>query len=328
MDLNYTDAARTDLGVIPTYELDLAFGEDENDFSLKLPLSAANLLTSGSFIFMSDGITGTEYGGMVTGVDVNSENDFLERTGKTFHGLLDDKVIRPAAGNDYYVVSGDANTVIAQIISDFDLGDTFRAAPGSSGLSFSSYKFSRYCTAYQGLKRALDDIGGKLKMSYQNGYVTLSAVPLVDYTLSEQWDSDQMALNVIRDDRPVNHLICLGAGNLRDRLVVDLYANARGKISTTQTFTGDDEVCYVYEYTTANTVEELTKNGTTKFKELRNDALKTAAELNNAGEYDIGDVVGCKEVVTGEAVTASITKKIVTVRSGRFNVSYKIGDIT
>ena len=44
MDLNYTDAARADLGVIPTYELDLAFGEDENDFSLKLPLSAANLL--------------------------------------------------------------------------------------------------------------------------------------------------------------------------------------------------------------------------------------------------------------------------------------------
>ena len=87
MDLNYTDAARTDLGVIPTYELDLAFGEDENDFSLKLPLSAANLLTSGSFIFMSDGIAGTEYGGMVTGVDVNSENDFLERTGKTFHHI-------------------------------------------------------------------------------------------------------------------------------------------------------------------------------------------------------------------------------------------------
>ena len=42
--------------------------------------------------------------------------------------------------------------------------------------------------------------------------------------------------------------------------------------------------------------------------------------------YDIDDVVGSVENVTGIEVTASITKKIVTIKQGTIKIKYEVGE--
>ena len=38
MDLIYTDTNRTDVDIMPPYELDMAFGRDENDFECTIAI--------------------------------------------------------------------------------------------------------------------------------------------------------------------------------------------------------------------------------------------------------------------------------------------------
>ena len=44
--------------------------------------------------------------------------------------------------------------------------------------------------------------GAKLVMYYREGKVHLSAVPLVDYSQDEEWDSDQMNFQISSNERP------------------------------------------------------------------------------------------------------------------------------
>ena len=105
-------------------------------------------------------------------------------------------------------------------------------------------------------------------MYYREGKVHLSAVPLVDYSQDEEWDSDQMNFQISSNERPVNHLICLGKGDLSERMVRHLYMDARGNISETQTFFGVDEVTETYDYSNVESEEELITGGTQRLQEL------------------------------------------------------------
>ena len=73
----------------------------------------------------------------------------------------------------------------------------------------------------------------------------------------------------------MNHLICLGSGQLEERLVVHLYADTNGTISQTQTQFGIDEICATYEYSTIETEEELIQEGIGRFE-----SLKASDEIN------------------------------------------------
>ena len=66
---------------------------------------------------------------------------------------------------------------------------------------------------------------------------------------------------MVLDKMGINHLICLGLGELKNRTVIHLYADANGVISRTQTQFGSDEVTNVYDYAGAET-ENLIKSGT------------------------------------------------------------------
>ena len=43
MDLIYTNENRVDIAVIPEYNLDLAFGKDENDFEIEMSIESGCL---------------------------------------------------------------------------------------------------------------------------------------------------------------------------------------------------------------------------------------------------------------------------------------------
>ena len=64
----------------------------------------------------------------------------------------------------------------------------------------------------------------------------------MDYSAQIEYSSDMNAnYSMVINKMGVNHLICLGSGELRNRTVVHLYVDGNGNISQTQTFTGLEE---------------------------------------------------------------------------------------
>ena len=230
----------------------------------------------------------------------------------------------PDNGQDYYIVSGDANTVLGTLISRLSLTGLFKASTAPSGFTLSSYQFKRYVGGYDGISDMLKSVGAKLHIEWLNGFAVLSAIAIGQYT-DEEIDSDHVAIHIQKTYNPVNHLICLGKGDLAARTVVNLYSDANGNISTTQTFTGVEEVASVYNYPNVESAEDLQREGIKKLKELYGADL-VEVSLDNTYEFDIGDILTVEEITTGIKVSRRVIKKIVTISNEQFLVNYKIGE--
>lgn len=269
MDLIYADAQRIDIGVIHDYKFDLAFGKDENNFELELPL-VSHCCEEGYHLY----IEGTEYGGIVDKIRVDTSTDKVVYSGRTWHGILAGRVIEPDAGADYYTVTGDANEVLAELIELLGLSDIFSASTDESDIDIGQYSF-RYVDGYSGICAMLAENDGKLLMEYHKNSVVLSAVYLTDYSQDEEWDSTQVEFEIEKDYRPVNHLICLGSGELKNRYVIHLFTDENGGVqpyATTdepmsdadyiltrenQLLFGSSEVADVYDYGSVGTTENF-----------------------------------------------------------------------
>lgn len=320
MDLIYTNALKVDQGVLSTYAFDLSFGASENDFEMTLGVNQP-VLENGAIIY----IEGTEYGGTIDGLKTGSDSETVTYTGRTWHGVINSKVIQPDEGENYYIVSGDSNTILSTLIARLGLSDLFAVDEESSGVDIKKYKFHRYCKAYNGIMDMLGDNGAKLKIAWKNRKVVLSAQPVADYTESPV-DGDIATLTVEQQRQKVNHLICLGKGNLADREVIHLYVDQFDRIGDTQYYTGLEEYSTTYE--NANT-EDLRSDGIKKLKELRK---SDKAEINlseiDGLAYDIGDIVGATEYKYGISIAEAVTQKIVKINNGVINIEYKTGGST
>ena len=317
MDLIFTNANRADQGVLTTHSFDLSYGAAENDFELTLGANEPTL-ENGACIF----IEGTEYGGMVGGIKSSTNRETITYKGRTWHGILNSKVIQPDIGENYLVVSGDAHKVLSFLIARLGLSELFVAAESMSGVNISNYKFHRYCKGYDGIVDMLSDNGCKLKIAWKDRAVHLSAEPIVDYTESPL-DGDVAALTVEQNKDKVNHLVCLGKGDLSEREVIHLYVDQFGRIGDVQYYSGIEEIAETYE--NANS-EDLRSDSLKKFAELRNND-KAEISLSEADglTYDIGDIVGAKEYRSGVSVSAAVTQKIVKIYNGVVSTDYKTG---
>ena len=322
MDLIYTNAERIDQGVLSAYTLDLSFGSDEseNDFELALGNNEPALVDD-AVIYFED----TEYGGIIDGLKTNSESETRTYVGRTWHGILNNKVIQPDSGEDYLVVSGDANSILDFLVVRLGLSGLFRAANYSSGINIDRYQFHRYCMGYDGIRAMLADNGAKLMIRWDEGSVILYAQAIVndaDSTL----DNDVAHLVVERHGNKVNHLVCLGQGELADREVIHLYVDQFGRIGNVQYYTGLKEIMATYDYNTAQSSEELRSNGIKHLKELReNDIVNVSVNDSSEIMYDIGDVIMAQDVVSGNSGSATVTQKIVKIQNGTVNIEYKTG---
>lgn len=263
MDLIYTDKKRRDVGVITSYELDMAFGKDENDFLLKVDLEE-HCCEAGAFVYFQD----TEYGGIIDKICPNTKTSTVGYEGRTWHGILNSKVIVPDVGEDYFTVSGEANQILHVLISRVGLEDLFSVTTSDSGVTI-DYQFARYVFLYDSIRDMLYENSAKLQMSYDGSKVVLSVVPLVNYSEDEEWDKTQMDFSIEKDYHPINHLICLGTGNLRNRHVIHLFSDENGGIQpyavvknpycnehyildeSKRLLTGSDERISVYDYSNA-----------------------------------------------------------------------------
>jgi hypothetical protein len=320
MDLIYTDASMKDLGSLQDFKMDLAFGIDENNFELSVS-SSNHVCESGSVVY----IEGTEYGGIVEGIRVETSGEKIVYMGSTWHGLLESKIIEPDAGKDYLVLSGDANFVLAALIERMGLSELFAAKNEPSGLEIKNYSMNRYIEGYSGIKKMLATVNGKLKFRFAEGFVIVSAERLIDYSQDDEFDSDQIDFVIEKKFKPTNHMICLGKGELKDRTVIHLYADAKGNISHTQSLFGLDERTDTYDNANAESEEELEKGGIEALQTAWNEG-ELQLDLDATSSYDIGDIVGAREIITGITMSKPIAQKIVTIERDIIKITHKVGE--
>ena len=316
MDLMFTNAQRVDQGVLSAYALDLSFGEDENDFELTLGADEP-VLEFGAFVYME----GTEYGGIVDGKKTSTNGESITYMGRTWHGMLNSKVIEPDAGEKYLIVSGDANRILDLMIRRLGLRELFSVPDSNAKINISKYQFARYCKGYDGINALLAANCAKLVVAWENRSIRLSAVPIVDYT-DAPIDGDVATLTVEQHGKKVNHLVCLGKGQLTNREVIHLYANQFGQIVDTPYYTGIDEIADVYENSNADDLEE---EGIEKLKELWSKDTAEIALTENDLVYDIGDIIGATDAKSGVSVDEKVTQKIVKIKNGAVSIDYKTG---
>ena len=127
----------------------------------------------------------------------------------------------------------------------------------------------------------------------------------------------------IRDyRRGINHLICLGKGELTERLVLHLYVQSDGSIGSEKCYTGIDERTAVYEYSGADDENTLRENGEKRLKDLMDyQELKMTAD---DVDLEIGDVVAGRDRNTGSYLKKPIIGKILKVNGLSEKVSYSV----
>lgn len=327
MDLILADKNRKDVRVLQEVDVDIDLG-DTNDFELAASVDDwTGDIQIGCYVYVPD----TEFGGLVGELESSTAENQIYVRGDCWRGMLAKKIIEPPSGQDYKTVSGELNTVIATLVADVGIGDLFSVSEEDTGITVNNFQFDRYCTLLAGIEKMLARKGYRLEITYmqQNtpeiGYVRLRAVPIVDYSNTKEISQDNNLDFVATDyKRGINHLICLGKGDLKDRVVRHLYVQKDGSIGTTKFYTGLDERTAIYDYGSAEE-QELVENGTEKLKEIM-DKKSFQANIREDVELDmqIGDTISGRDYITGISVKKPIVGKILTIQNGEEKIEYRI----
>lgn len=320
MDLIYMNGKMEELGVLLDYELDLAFGSDENNFECRVN-ERSHCCEAGYYLY----IEGTEYGGIIDSIEHDTEKGEVVYSGRTWHGILNSRVIEPPADYDYHGISNQkADKVLSIMIGLCGLDGLFVVPVIDETCIVTGYRVPRYILGYDAMRHVLDHVGRKLSMTFEGGTVSLVSSPKINHSQSEEFDSDLFDFRIKKNYNSVNHLICLGSGELRDRTVEHLYVDHYGQITQER----DDflvEFTAVFDFPNAESGEELIEAGKKRLRELWNQNELSITLDNGANNYDVGDYVGAYDSVTDTTISAEITKKIVTIKNGTVNISYKVG---
>ena len=306
--------------------IDMAVGSDENNFEVKVSRKKWDArMTFGNVLYIKN----TEYGGIIGEVDTNTAEDKISLIGYTWRGLLSKKVIQPPSGQAYMTVSGELNEVIGSLVSG-QFGDYFVASQESTGVTVSNYQFERYCTLLYGLEKMLKSVNYRLQIRYmqqeqgQPGYIEIAAVPIEDYSQQIELSQDSRLNFTFKNIKNgVNHLICLGKGELQDRQVIHLYVQQDGTIGTTPYYTGLQEIAETYEDTSSE-AEELQEKGTEKLQELMNSTSFSMDVESLKINVEIGDIVGGRDYITGMYAAKPVAKKIYRLENGTESLEYEL----
>lgn len=312
------DSTVGDIREIEDFELDIAFGSDEN--ALKLEARAGDAPEEGQFVF----IDGTEYGGVIdqASYDAGREaTDSILCRGRTWHGILAGKRLLPDSGSGYLSVSGKAGEVLASLIERMGLSGLFSAASDDGAVNFT---FDRFTDGYSGLKALAKANGRKVAMRRTGGKVELSLPPVVDY--ANKVDSDLLDFTLTSVHRCVNHLVCAGTGELENRAVIHFYADSAGSVSHTQSLFGVDEIAALYDYSNAD-ADKLEEEGRKKLQEYQTQG-SVEVEAHDDIDVDVGDVISARDNAHGRTVSATVVKKIVQVSRGVATYKYEVGSET
>lgn len=320
MDLILTDSKLNDVTFI-NCDADIALGEDDNTFELKIRRSEWSALFSFGNAFY---IPGTEYGGYIGEVKTQTSLDTISVLGYTWRGNISKHIIKPKSNSENLKVNGELNSVLAQLIPFFNISTE------DTGVTV-EYEFEPYINLLDGVEAMLNSVGYKLKIQFVQGeagapgYIECSAVPIVDYSSLIELSQDSQ-LDFIFDDirNGVNHLICTGQDENENSISADLYVQADGSIGESQFYFGVEEIAQIFEGS-SSTVEDLKAEGVEEFKSLMNKkTFSMNVEELNLEYIDIGDVIGGRDYTTGLSIKKPIVGKIFKIENGKETVEFTI----
>lgn len=298
------------------WDADIAYGADENRFTLKRlygdPLSHGMLWQ----------VDGTPYAGVIDTVCPSMSTDgatSVQYKGRTVQGVLADKVIMPTSGQAHRTATGDLNACIADVIELCGLTGYLVASSESSGIQASGYQYRRFINAYDGLRMLCATYGARLEFACSGSGIVVSAVKADTYG---DIPSELVPFSAERTYRPTNHMVGLGSGKGTSRQVVHWYADASGAISQTQTLFGVDEVAETYSATSSDSLSQDTRD---KLRDAQGEG-KFSVSLPAEVDLDVGDVVTASTAQFISAdTTAQVTKVTVTVTKGEPTINYTTG---
>ncbi len=327
MDIIYMNSAFQDIGIVK----DCAFDHEASTNVSKCTFQIAttvddNVLNIGDYFYITNGNTGTEYGGHIEEIKIDTAKGIATLSGRTWRGILGGKILEPDPGEDYYTVSGDLNANIREIISRVGLTDIFEGALSTS-ISV-NYQFKRYVNAYNGILAMLSNNGYTLSLTWnQTAHkVILEAVEVINYSNESELTSDLFDFIIKKSGSPINHIIGLGSGNLAARQVVHKYLQEDGTVGDTQFYFGKDEIAEVYDYPNVESLEDLEENTASELKERMRQAESLEIKTNDDLHASIGDCFTAHDVVTDISITQYVVDIITTIENDIVQVNYEIGD--
>lgn len=321
MEFIICNADKMELGRLPDpVSVDFDIG-DTNDVEITCE---RGLLNFGMYLICP----GTEYGALIEEMD-SWTNDTEEKwTGNAFRRFLQEFIIEPPAGQDYKIVSGDAHDVMRQVLNGAFNG-LFTVPEEASGIDVGTYQFDRYTDALSGFAKMLLRKNARINIEIKQGgsnepfSVVLSAVPIQNLSSEIEYSQDsKIAINLKESRRGINHLICLGKGELKDRQVVHLYAQLDGSISQTKYYTGLQERTAVYDYNNAESMEDLIEKGTEQLQDLMN--IKSMGMTVQDVDLQIGDIIAGRNYETGLYMQKPVVQKLVKLEDSTVSIEYKV----
>lgn len=321
-DVILADGKLTPHASVSQVTLDWACGTDENDFELTIDDPDAPEIERGWYFWLD----GSDVGGRIVDrrVSVAGGTSTTIWIGQSWTGMLAAKILQPDANQDYLTVSGKLPDILKNLLKRIGL-DTVFTVDSSDASTLSNWMFQnpRYVDAYTGLRTLLASCGRRLDFKASGNKILLGIVPV--QTIANTIDSDLVDFKAETNRRAVNHLIGLGSQDLKNRLVVNCFADAKGAVSDKQTFSGVDEVCAIYDYSNAD------------YDALKSETKKHLQELQTGGsvEVTLSDEVGdglrvddkivAADQSSGVNVTAVVTKRIVKIDSGILTSTFEVG---
>lgn len=334
MEIIYTDFEKKEIGYLGSlteidFEFNITKSEDDvtNDFTITIPNDLWDKkLDVGSIVY--EDTENSEVGGLIIGKSNDTATNKLVFYGKTWRGLLADKVIMPPSNQAYYQARGDANLFINDII-----GNRFDGLiTGSTELcNVNVYRDLRFQKLLYGIEKTLND--KQLVMNIVFDRVNMKAiVTAIPVTVREDVEfSQDYGFNFIAKDVKdgFNHCICLGKGELLDRLIINLYKLSNGEITQDEQsaiadgITGINKRSITYENTSYENEQDLIDGGIDK---LNDNSDTKKLEISNVFGVNLGDIVGARDRITDIYMQAQIKQKIISGNIKRAKIDYKVGD--
>lgn len=321
-DVIIADGKLTPHASVSQVTLDWACGTDENDFELTIEDPSAPEIERGWYFW----VDGSDVGGRIVDRRVAVSGGVSTATwiGQSWTGMLAAKILQPDANQDYLTVSGKLPDILKNLLKRIGLDSVFTVdSSDASTLSNWMFQNPRYVDAYTGFRNLLASCGRRLDFQAKDNHILLGITPvgIIDNTI----DSDLVDFKAETNRRAVNHLIGLGSQELKNRLVVNYFADATGVVSQTQTLVGADEVCATYDYPNADlsTLQSETKK---HLQELQTGGSVEVSLSDEVGDgLRVDDKIVAADHASGVNVTAVVTKRIVKIDSGILASTFEVG---
>ncbi len=329
MDLIYTDVSYKELGYLKRCEIDMELGsfiKSSSNNTFQMTTSIDDLppeIEKGCLIYE----IGTEIGGIVNGIGADTSTNKAYIYGITWRGMLQRKYIEPPEGQAYFLARGDANKVIRDLIDD-QYNELIVGSKNDSGILVN--KDFRYSQIASSIEEMLALVNSRINIKAVridgNVKIIVSAETIKNLSDDIELNNDYgISLIAKKIKNGVNHVICLGKGELVDRTVIHLFKLPNGTITTDSkgAIKGIDEHTIIYDYSSVESDEELIEGGKKKFNEFLDEE---SLEMKINKDVDIGDIIAARERITGIYMQKQVSQKIIKGFIDSVKVEYKVGE--